>query len=401
MKDTIIKDLIKKEIKRQDEHVELIASENFVSNDILEAVGSILTNKYAEGYPDARYYGGCENVDQIEKIAIKRLNKIFNAKFSNVQPHSGSQANAAVYFGLLKPGDKILGMSLDAGGHLTHGHNVSSSGQIYSSHFYGVNKDTYEIDYEEVRKIAHEVKPKMIICGASAYPRKIDFKKFKEIANEVGAYVLADVAHISGLIVAGFHQNPLDVGIDVVTSTTHKTLRGPRGGIILTNDEEIAKKINKAIFPGTQGGPLMHVIAGKAIAFGEADTKEFKNYQEQIIKNASVLANELINKNVKILTGGTDNHLLLIDVKTSFNITGARAEDLLYKANIIVNKNSIPFDTERPIVTSGIRIGTPAMTTKGWTEEKFKELSQIIFEILSKNDDKYAESFKEQILNLI
>ncbi len=401
MKDKVIENIIKKEKQRQEEHVELIASENFVSNDILETVGSVLTNKYAEGYPSARYYGGCENVDEAESLAIKRLNKIFNSKYSNVQPHSGSQANSAVYLALLNPGDKILGMSLNAGGHLTHGHSVSSSGKIYESYFYGVDKDTYEIDYDEVLRIAKEVKPKMIICGASAYPRKIDFKKFKEIANEVGAYVLADVAHIAGLIVAGLHQNPLDVGIDVVTSTTHKTLRGPRGGIILTNNEEIAQKINKAVFPGIQGGPLMHVIAGKAVSFWEADKEEFKEYQKQVIINANTLSNELIKKEVKVLTNGTDNHLLLIDVKKSFNISGARAEELLYEANIIVNKNSIPFDEERPTVTSGIRMGTPAMTTKGWKEKEFKEISNIIYEILNSDDLEFAKSKKKDILKML
>ncbi len=400
MKDIEIKKIIENEQKRQSSHIELIASENFVSNDVLKANGSILTNKYAEGYPSMRYYGGCENVDEIEELAIKRLNKLFNAKFSNVQPHSGSQANASVYLALLKPGDKILGLSLSSGGHLTHGHSVSFSGQIYESHFYNVDKKTNELNYEEIEKIAKKVKPKLIICGYSAYPRKINFKKFKEIGEKVGAYVLADVAHIAGLIVAGLHQNPLDVGIDVVTSTTHKTLRGPRGGIILTNNEEIAKKIDKSVFPGVQGGPIMNIIAGKAVAFYEAGKNDFIKYQEQVIKNAKVFSDELIKKGVKILTNGTDNHLFLVDVKKSFNITGARAENLLYKSHIIVNKNSIPYDEEGPRITSGIRIGTPAMTTKGWKKEEFKKLANYIYQILKSNDDNVALKLKEEILNI-
>ncbi len=400
MKDIETKRIIKNEEKRQSSHIELIASENFVSNDVLEATGSVLTNKYAEGYPSKRYYGGCENVDEVENLAIERLNKLFNAKFSNVQPHSGSQANASVYLALLKPGDKILGMSLSSGGHLTHGHSVSFSGQIYESHFYSVDKKTNELNYDEIEKIAKEIKPKLIICGYSAYPRKINFKKFKEIGEKVGAYVLADVAHIAGLIVAGLHENPLDVGIDVVTSTTHKTLRGPRGGIILTNNEEIAKKIDKSVFPGVQGGPIMNIIAGKAVAFFEAGKKEFIEYQKQVIKNSKAFSNELIKRGAKILTNGTDNHLFLVDVKKSFNITGIRAENLLYVSHIIVNKNSIPYDEEGPRVTSGIRIGTPAMTTRGWNEEQFKKLANYIYDILDSNDEKIALKYKNKILNI-
>lgn len=382
MRDKEIEKIINLEKERQKEYVELIASENFVSNDVLEVAGSILTNKYAEGYPGKRYYGGCEFVDQAETLAIKRLNKIFNSKFSNVQPHSGSQANQAVYDALLKPGDKILGMSLSSGGHLTHGHFVSSSGKNYDSYSYEVDKKTNELNYEKILDLAIKIKPKLIICGASAYPRKIDFKKFKEIGEKVGAYVLADVAHISGLIIANLHENPLDVGIDVVTSTTHKTLRGPRGGIILTNKKEIADKIDKSVFPGIQGGPLMHIIAAKAVAFKEADTLEFINYQNQVIKNAKVLEQVFKKNNVEIITGGTDNHLLLLNVKKSFNITGDLAEKKLLENKIVVNKNSIPFDDESPRVTSGIRIGTPAMTTKGWKEKEFEKLANKIVEIL-------------------
>ena len=401
MKDKIIEKIIRNEQKRQDSHVELIASENFVSSDVLEATGSILTNKYAEGYPGARYYGGCENVDQIESIAIERLNKIFNAKYSNVQAHSGSQANLAAYLALVNPGDKILGMSLSAGGHLTHGYHVSISGKIFDSYSYGVSKDTNEIDYDEVLKIAKKVKPNLIICGASAYPRKIDFKKFREIANEVGAYLLADVAHIAGLIITNLHDNPLDYGVDVVTSTTHKTLRGPRGGIILTNNKELALKIDKSIFPGIQGGPIMNIIAGKAVAFKEADSKEFIEYQQQVVKNANVFASKLIEQGTIITTGGTDNHLFLVNVKKSFGITGMRAEELLYFANIIVNKNSIPFDDEKPTVTSGIRIGTPAMTTKGWKENQFIKVAEIIYAILSKKNNDCAASKQKEVIKLI
>lgn len=364
MKDIAIKQIIEREANRQKEFVELIASENFVSEDVMEVAGSVLTNKYAEGYPGARYYGGCEFVDEAETLAIERLKKIFKANYANVQPHSGSQANQAVYAALLQPGDKMMGMSLSSGGHLTHGHFVNASGIIYESVQYDVNKETEQIDYDEVRRIAIEEKPKIIITGYSAYPRNIDFKKFREIADEVGAYLMADVAHIAGLIAADEHMNPMEHA-HIVTSTTHKTLRGPRGGIILTNDEEIIQKVNKAVFPGIQGGPLMHIIAAKAVAFGEADTPEFRDYIKQVKENASAMAERLNERGGRITTGGTDNHVFLMDVKNSFGITGDRAEKLLQMAHIILNKNQIPFDEESPFITSGVRIGTPAMTSKG------------------------------------
>ncbi len=401
MKDKLIQEAILKEEKRQEEYVELIASENFVSEDVLKATGSVLTNKYAEGYPGARYYAGCENVDEVEQLAIDRLKKLFKAKYANVQPHSGSQANQAAYQALLEPGDKILGMSLDSGGHLTHGYKVNMSGKNYESYNYYVDPITLEIDYDQVMKIAKEVKPKLIICGASAYPRIIDFKKFREIADEVGAFLMADVAHIAGLIVAGLHPNPLAADVDVVTSTTHKTLRGPRGGIILTNNEDIAKQIDKAVFPGIQGGPLMHVIAGKAVAFNEALTPEFKKYQRQVVKNAKAMSDEFVKNNYFVTTQGTDNHLFLLNTKKSFNVTGARAEMLLEKANIIVNKNAIPYDTESPRITSGIRIGTPAMTTKGWDNKKFVKLTRIIIEILEKDSESFAERQVPKVKRLI
>ncbi len=395
-----IEELIKLEAKRQSEYVELIASENFVSERVLNAVGSILTNKYAEGYPYQRYYHGCEIVDQIESMAIENLKKIFNAKFANVQPYSGSQANMAAYMAVLKPGDKILGMALSSGGHLTHGHFVSHTGIIFEAHQYGVNKDTGELDYDEILKIAKEIKPNIIVCGASAYSRIIDFSKFKKIADEVGAYLMADVAHIAGLIVAGLHPNPMEY-CDIVTSTTHKTLRGPRGGIIMTNNSEIAAKIDRSVFPGAQGGPLIHVIAGKAIAFEEASTPEFKTYQMQVIKNMKEVENVFRKNNVKMISNGTDNHLILIDTQTSFGINGTVASDLLYLANIVVNKNTIPYDELGPRVTSGIRIGSAAMTTKGFKEKHFNELIEIIIDILKSNNEEYAKSKREVILDLI
>src|SRR5690554_734393 len=344
-----------KEKQRQIEHVELIASENYVSEDVLKLQGSILTNKYAEGYPNNRYYGGCEFVDEIEELAIESLKELFGAKFANVQPHSGSQANMAAFLALLNPSDLVLGMSLNEGGHLTHGYKLSFSGQFYKAKFYGVNKETELIDYDEVRKKALEYKPKLIIAGASAYARTIDFKKFREIADEVGAYLLVDMAHIAGLIAAGLHPSPIPYA-DVVTSTTHKTLRGPRGGIILSNDSEIAKKIDRAVFPGVQGGPLMHVIAAKAIAFGEANTDKFRQYQKQVIKNAKQLAETLKELGYRIISETTDNHLVLIDVKNTLNITGKEAEDTLGLINITINKNTIPFDTLKPHHASGIRL---------------------------------------------
>lgn len=389
-----------KEKKRQQEHIELIASENFVSKAVLEAQGSIFTNKYAEGYPSKRYYGGCENVDVIENLAKERVKKMFNVKYANVQPHSGSQANMAAYRALLKNGDTILGMSLDAGGHLTHGYSLSFSGVDYKAYSYGVNPSTEMIDYDEVEALALKYKPKLIICGASCYPRVIDFKRFREIADKVGAYLMADIAHIAGLVAAHLHQNPCDYA-HIVTSTTHKTLRGPRGGIILTNDEEIAKRIDKSIFPGIQGGPLMHVIAAKAVAFGEDLKPEFIEYQKQVIKNAKTLAEELKNRGYHIISGGTDNHLLLVDVKSTLGLTGKDAEFILHKVNITCNKNAIPNDTERPFVTSGIRLGTPAVTTRGFKEKEIKLVASLIDEALRNHDDnKILKRIKNDVINL-
>ena len=351
--------VIEKEKIRQQNTIELIASENFVSENVLKAQGSILTNKYAEGYPGKRYYGGCKFVDEIENMAIDAAKELFGVRFANVQPHSGSSANMAVYRSLLKKKDKILSMRLDDGGHLTHGNPLSFSGEDYNFVFYGVEKETSTINYEEVKKIAMREKPKLIVAGASSYPRKIDFKAFKEIARSCGAYLMVDMAHIAGLVAAGLHQNPCRYA-DVVTTTTHKTLRGPRGGLILTNNEQIIKRINKTVFPGIQGGPLMHVIAAKAVAFEEALKPDFKDYQKQIVKNADVLAKTLVSKGYHLVSGGTDNHLMLVDVKSHANITGKNAQDVLGKCNITVNKNSIPNDTEKSFITSGIRLGTPA-----------------------------------------
>ncbi len=382
--DEEIYDSIQKEIGRQNRNIELIASENFVSKAVLEAMGSQLTNKYAEGYPNKRYYGGCEFVDEVEILAIDRLKKLFNAEHANVQPHSGSSANIAVYFAFLNPGDKILGMNLSEGGHLTHGSPVNFSGKQYEIIPYGVDKETETIDYDKLREIAVKEKPKMIIAGASAYSRIIDFKRFREIADEVGAILMVDMAHIAGLIAAGLHPNPVEYA-DVVTTTTHKTLRGPRGGAILCKKEH-AKKIDKAIFPGTQGGPLMHIIAAKAVSFKEALEDDFKEYQKQIIKNAQALAEEFIKRDFRIVSGGTDNHLMLLDLRSK-NITGKDAEALLDEINITVNKNTIPDDPESPFVTSGIRVGTPAITTKGYKEEDMSELADIINDAILKNQD--------------
>ncbi len=395
-----ILELIKKEESRQNEHVELIASENFVSREVLKAAGSVLTNKYAEGYPNRRYYGGCEVVDEIETRAIEAAKTIFKAKYANVQPHSGSQANLAAYLAVIKPGAKILGMSLTSGGHLTHGYFVSATGQIFHSEAYEVNPETHLLDYDAIEAQAIKFKPDLIICGASAYSRVIDFKRFRKIADKVGAYLLADVAHIAGLIVAGLHPNPIE-DCHIVTTTTHKTLRGPRGGMILTNDAEIAKKIDRAVFPGTQGGPLMHIIAAKAIAFEEAMQPDFIEYQKQILKNTEAMANYFISKDVKVITNGTDNHLFMLDVKQSFNISGDRAEKLLLNSNIILNKNTIPFDQEKPTVASGVRIGTPAMTTKGFKENDFIMLGEIIYSILKANDDDFAKMQQAKILQLL
>lgn len=401
MNDKKVEKIIKLEEKRQSSFVELIASENFVSNDVLTANGSVFTNKYAEGYPGARYYGGVENVDEIENLARNRIKKLFNAKFANVQPHSGTSANIAAYMTLLKPGDKILGMALDSGGHLTHGHYVNISGFLYQSYSYGVNRKTEMLDYDEIEKKALKIKPKLIICGASAYSRTIDFAKFRKIANKVNAYLMADVAHIAGLIVAKLHPNPLDYMVDIVTSTTHKTLRGARGGIILTNNEELAKKIDKIIFPGIQGGPLVNNIVGKTVAFGEALRPSFKIYMKEVVNSASGMANFFLKHNIKIITGGTDTHLFLIDVKKSFNITGKEAEDLLHYANIVVNKNMIPFDVERPIYTSGIRIGTAAMVTKGFKKADFIRIAEIIIDILEKRNIRIAKKYSKEILELL
>ena len=384
---------IEKELERQEYGLELIASENFVSNSVLEAVGSILTNKYAEGYPDKRYYGGCEFVDVVEKLAIDRVKKLFNANFANVQPHSGSQANMAAYRALINLGDSILGMRLDHGGHLTHGKDVNFSGNDYKVIAYSVKKDDERIDYDEVRRLAIEHKPKLIVAGASAYPRIIDFKRFREIADEIGAYLVVDMAHIAGLVAAGLHPSPIPYA-HVVTSTTHKTLRGPRGGLILTNDEEIAKKIDKAIFPGIQGGPLMHVIAGKAVAFKEALSPEFKKYQEQVVKNAATLSNTLIENGLRVVSGGTDNHLILLDL-TSLDVTGKDAEKILEKAHITVNKNGIPFDPKSPFITSGIRLGTPALTTRGMKEQEMVLIANLIVRALKEPDN--SEIIKEVI----
>ena len=392
-------ELIKKEKLRQDTNIELIASENFVSEDILKASGSILTNKYAEGYPGKRYYDGCEVIDEIESIAIDRLKELFDVKFVNVQAHSGSSANIAVYMSLLTPGDTVLGMSMDAGGHLTHGSKVNFSGKLFNAVTYGVTKDTHTIDYNEVLRLAREYKPKMIIAGASAYSRIIDFTKFREIADEVGAYLMVDMAHIAGLVAAGYHPNPLPYA-DGVTSTTHKTLRGPRGGIILTNNEIIATKINKMIFPGAQGGPLEHIVAAKAICFGEALKPEFKIYQEQVLKNMQAMVKTFKENNIPVISNGTDNHLCLIDTYTTYNVTGHDASNLLSKAQITCNKNGIPFDTLPPMKTSGLRLGAAAMTTKGYTEDDFVEITNIICNLLKKGEE-YLPTAKSRVNTLV
>ena len=398
--DKRIREILNKEKNRQRDNIELIASENYVSNDILELQGSIFTNKYAEGYPGKRYYGGCENVDDIENLAIEYVCKLFNVKYANVQPHSGSQANMAVYRALLNHGDKIMGLNLSHGGHLTHGHKLNFSGIDYEVVSYNVDNDSEVIDYDKVREIALKEKPKMIIAGASAYPREINFKKFKDIALEVGAYLMVDMAHIAGLVATGFHMSPIPYA-DIVTSTTHKTLRGPRGGMILTNREDIIKKINKVVFPGVQGGPLMHVIAAKAQCFYEALQPEFKEYQLQVIKNIKTLEKVLKEEGIRLVSNGTDNHLLLLDVKNSVGITGKKAEEVLDKINITVNKNTIPNDLESPMVTSGIRIGSPAMTTRGFKEEEFAILGKIICKCLKNYDnEEVLKELKEEVLEL-
>ncbi|RXZ71099.1 serine hydroxymethyltransferase [Fusobacterium necrophorum] len=387
------------EKKRQEEGIELIASENFVSNAVMEAAGSVLTNKYAEGYPKKRYYGGCVNIDIVENLAIERLKEIFGAKYANVQAHSGSQANMGVYVALLEPGDKILGMSLSAGGHLTHGYKISFSGKNYVGLEYGLNSETELIDFDAIRKIALAEKPKIIVAGASAYSRIIDFQKFREIADEIGAYLMVDMAHIAGLVAAGEHPNPLEYA-HIVTSTTHKTLRGPRGGVILTNYQEIAEKIDKTIFPGIQGGPLGHIVAAKAVAFKEALTPEFKEYQRQVVKNAKAMAEELVSGGLRIVSGGTDNHLMLVDLRSK-GVTGKVAEKILEEAGITCNKNAIPNDPEKPFITSGIRLGTPAITTRGMKEEEARQIAKMIIKILNNPEDsqKIAE-VKEEVLAL-
>lgn len=388
-----------RELNRQQTHLELIASENFTSPAVMAAQGSVLTNKYAEGLPSKRYYGGCEFVDQAEQLAIDRVKKLFGAAHANVQPHSGAQANFAVFLALLKPGDTILGMDLSHGGHLTHGSPVNFSGKWFNVVQYGVSRDTEQLDFDEIRKVALEHKPKMIICGYSAYPRTIDFEKFRAIADEVGAYLMADIAHIAGLVATGLHPNPLP-HCDVVTTTTHKTLRGPRGGLIMTRDADLGKKFDKAVFPGSQGGPLEHVVAAKAVAFGEALQPEFKDYCQQVIKNAQALAAQLQSRGIKVVSDGTDNHLVLMDLR-SINMTGKIADALVSEVNITANKNTVPFDPESPFVTSGLRLGTPAMTTRGMGESEFVEIANILADRLLNPEDSAVEAeCKRRVLAL-
>lgn len=393
--DPVVMDIIQREIDRQNKHIELIASENFVTEAVMEAMGSQLTNKYAEGYPNKRYYGGCEVVDLVEELAIERLKELFGADHANVQPHSGSNANLAVYFAFLKPGDKVLGMRLTEGGHLTHGSPVNISGTYYNFVDYGVDDKTETIDYDKVMEIAKKEKPKMIVAGASAYPREIDFKKFREIADEVGAFLMVDMAHIAGLVATGLHQNPVPYA-DFVTTTTHKTLRGPRGGAILCK-AEYAKKIDKAIFPGIQGGPLMHVIAAKAVAFGEALKDDFKTYQKSVTNNTKAMAEALIEEGFRLVSGGTDNHLILIDVRTK-GLTGKVAEQMLDEVGITTNKNTIPNDPESPFVTSGVRVGTAAMTTRGMGESEMKLIAQLMSQALKEDANK--EEIKSKVHEL-
>ncbi|WP_368487781.1 serine hydroxymethyltransferase [Clostridium sp. BJN0013] len=392
--DKAVYGIIEEEWERQKNGIELIASENFTSKSVMEAMGSFLTNKYAEGYPGKRYYGGCYIVDKAEDLARDRMKKLFNAEHVNVQPHSGSQANMAVYMSVLKPGDTVLGMSLNHGGHLTHGSKVSFSGKLYNFVSYGLNSHTEIIDYDEMRELALKHKPKMIVSGASAYPRKIDFKKIREICDEVGAYMMVDIAHIAGLVAAGKHESPVPYA-DFVTTTTHKTLRGPRGGAIICK-EKYGAALDKTIFPGIQGGPLMHIIAAKAVCFGEALTDEYKQYIEQVIKNAKVLGEELVKYGFRLVSGGTDNHLLLVDL-TNKNITGKDTEELLDKVNITVNKNAIPFDKLGPNITSGIRIGTPAVTTRGFKEEEMKKIAYLINKAVENRESDLSDIKKEVI----
>lgn len=398
--DKILENALRKERVRQEANIELIASENYVSNDILKLQGSILTNKYAEGYPAKRYYGGCEFIDVFEDTAREYAKELFGAKFANVQPHSGSSANMAVYRALLNHGDKVMGMNLSNGGHLTHGHKMSFSGMDYEIVDYDVDPETEMIDYDALREKAKREKPKMIIAGASAYSRTIDFEKFREIADEVGAYLFVDMAHIAGLVAAGLHPSPVPFA-DVVTTTTHKTLRGPRGGLILTNNEEIAKKIDKIVFPGIQGGPLMHVIAAKAQCFYEALQPEFKDYQKQVLKNIIALSETLKEEGFHVVSNGTDNHLILVDVKSACGITGKDAQNLLDKIHITVNKNTIPNDTESPMVTSGIRLGSPAMTTRGLKEDDFRKIGTIIARALKNHDnEEILQELDKEVLDI-
>ncbi|HAH74583.1 MAG TPA: serine hydroxymethyltransferase [Kandleria vitulina] len=397
MRDSEVFASVQRELDRQRNNIELIASENFVSQQVMELAGSVLTNKYAEGYPGKRYYGGCQFVDEVETLAIERLKKLFHCEYANVQPHSGAQANTAVYFALLQPGDKVLGMSLNDGGHLTHGHPLNYSGVTYEFHAYGVDRESEMLDYEAFKKQVEEVKPKLVVAGASAYSRIIDFKTMAEITHENGALFMVDMAHIAGLVAAGEHPSPFPYA-DVVTTTTHKTLRGPRGGVIMCNDEEMIKAINRAVFPGMQGGPLMHIIAAKAACFYEALQDDFKDYAKQIRKNAKALEESLKEEGFRLVAGGTDNHLLLIDVKASCGITGKKAQRLLDEVNITANKNAIPFDTEKPFKASGIRVGTPAMTTKGFKEEDFREVGKIIA-LRLKNDE--TDEIKNECLRRV
>lgn len=399
MKDKEIRKLIRKEKSRQRTHLELIASENYASKEIRNITGSILTNKYAEGYPSKRYYGGCEYVDEIENLAKARLKKLFRVKYVNVQPHSGTQANMAAYRALLEKGDVVMGLALTDGGHLTHGHSLSFSGIDYQFVPYYLNDDGW-IDYEKVEEIANEVKPKLIVTGASAYPREIDFARFSEIAKHVGAYLMVDMAHIAGLVAAQLHMSPIPYA-DIVTSTTHKTLRGPRGGIIMTNHKELAKKIDKSVFPAIQGGPLMHIIASKAVCFQEALQELFTEYQKQVISNAKTLAQALMEKGYKLLSNGTDNHLIVVDVKKSLNITGKMAEEILDKVYITCNKNTVPRDTEPPFICSGLRIGTPAITTRGMKEKEMITIASLIDQALrNPDDDEILASVKKQVVSL-
>ncbi len=397
--DPLVAELIQKEYGRQQDHLELIASENFTSPAVMAAQGSVLTNKYAEGLPGKRYYGGCEFIDEIEQIAIDRAKELFGAAHANVQPHAGAQANLAVFLTLLQPGDTIMGMDLSHGGHLTHGSPVNISGKWFNVHHYGVSQETETIDYDQVLELAKEHKPKLLICGYSAYSQIINFEKFRAIADEVGAYLLADIAHIAGLVATGHHPNPVPY-CDVVTTTTHKTLRGPRGGLILTRDPELGKKLDKSVFPGTQGGPLEHVIAAKAVAFGEALKPEFKTYSGQVIENAAALATQLQKRGLKIVSGGTENHVMLVDLR-SVSMTGKKADKLMSGVNITANKNTVPFDPESPFVTSGLRLGSPAMTSRGMKAAEFTEIGDIIAErLLNPEDEEVAQKCRDRVASL-